>query len=122
MGPKAWLAAICVAAFVAGCGSSSDAGETGSASTVTLSDGQREQRIMEYLRMPQFDREVTDLIKLVSVETDRAKVVFEVPDNRAIPYEDYCDAVLDSGYVVHAEIYTETDYSNSGAPSAECDE
>ena len=77
---------------------------------------------MEYLRLPQFDREVTDLITLVSVETATAKVVFEDADEKVIPYEHYCDAVLDSGYVDLVEIYRESDYSDSGAPSAECEE
>jgi hypothetical protein len=124
MALKAWLVPMCIAALVAGCGSSSDAGETGS-TTVTgaaLSDTQREEGIMEYLRMPQFDREVTDLITLVAVETDTAKVVFTAPGDREIPFSQYCDSVLDSGYVEHVEVYTEADYSNSGDPSAACDE
>jgi hypothetical protein len=98
MALKAWLVPMCIAALVAGCGSSSDAGETGS-TTVTgaaLSNTQREEGIMEYLRMPQFDREVTDLITLVAVETDTAKVVFTAPGDREIPFSQYCDSVLDS--------------------------
>jgi hypothetical protein len=124
MALKARLVPMCIAALVAGCGSSSDAGETGS-TTVTgaaLSDTQREEGIMEYLRMPQFDREVTDLITLVAVETDTAKVVFTASGDREIPFSQYCDSVLDSGYVEHVEVYTEADYSNSGDPSATCDE
>ena len=98
MGPKACVVPICVAALVAGCGSSSDAGETTptTQTATVLTDKQREERIMEYLRLPQFDREVTDLITLVSVETATAKVVFEDADEKVIPYEHYCDAVLDS--------------------------
>ena len=124
MGPKACVVPICVAALVAGCGSSSDAGETTptTQTATVLTDKQREERIMEYLRLPQFDREVTDLITLVSVETATSKVVFEDADEKVIPYEHYCDAVLDSGYVDHVEIYRESDYSDSGASSAECDE
>ena len=61
---------------------------------------------MAYLRLPQFDREVTELITLVSVETDTAKVVFTAPGDREIPFSQYCNSILDSGYVEHVEIYT----------------
>ncbi len=122
MALKVCFVAMCIAALVAGCGS--DEGETGSttASGNTLSDTQREEGIMEYLRLPQYDREVTDLITLVSVETDSAKVVFEAPGDREIPFSLYCNAVLDSGYVEHVEVYTAAEYSSSGEPSATCDE
>ena len=119
MGAKAFFVPLCVAVLVAGCGSSSDEAETGSnTETVrTLSNEQRAEAITEYLRLPQFDREVTDLIELVSVETDTAKVVFEPTDDREIPYDRYCEAVLESGYVEHAEVYADSD---SDDPAAEC--